>query len=201
MAVDHGDIPGKGLARGTPTGHEEALALFQQHRKVLWRAVWAITHDHHDTEDVLQETFIRLSQWLHNEPELRYDTGRDGQLVACAFKIARNRARDLGRHDNVRQGHFDDCTRAFDEQRCQRDPAQECEKSEDVQQAMRAVNQLPEQQRVAIVLCVISDLGPKETAAQMGKTAGAVRQLVRRGLRTIQKLVLGGETADATELD
>jgi RNA polymerase sigma factor (sigma-70 family) len=66
---------------------------------------------------------------------------------------------------------------------------------------MRAVNQLPEQQRVAIVLCVISDLGPKETAAQMGKTAGAVRQLVRRGLRTIQKLVLGGETADATELD
>ncbi|MDX6632178.1 MAG: polymerase sigma-70 factor, subfamily, partial [Solirubrobacterales bacterium] len=55
----------------------------------LYRYALALTHDHHDAEDVLQMTLARLYRYLPT-----YE-GTEGQFGAWLFTTARNQAFDL----------------------------------------------------------------------------------------------------------
>jgi RNA polymerase sigma-70 factor (ECF subfamily) len=73
-----------------PTAAHPARALFQEHGAAVYRFAAVLLHHHHDAEDVVQETFLKL---LHH---LR-DGGRAENLRGWIFTVAAHAARDRQR--------------------------------------------------------------------------------------------------------
>jgi RNA polymerase sigma-70 factor (ECF subfamily) len=82
VAADQMDTP--------PTAAHPARALFQEHGAAVYRFAAVLLHHHHDAEDVVQETFLKL---LHH---LR-DGGRAENLRGWIFTVAAHAARDRQR--------------------------------------------------------------------------------------------------------
>jgi RNA polymerase sigma-70 factor (ECF subfamily) len=68
-------------------------------------------------------------------------------------------------------------------------PSQNAMRREDIERLEAAFDQLPEDQREVISLAHIVGLSRAEIAERMGRTDGAVRTLLWRGLATLAELV------------
>jgi RNA polymerase sigma-70 factor, ECF subfamily len=60
----------------------------------------------------------------------------------------------------------------------------------DLDETLALIRRLPDDQAEAILLRVVAGLDVAETAQVMGRSAGSVRVLAHRGLRSLQKLVV-----------
>jgi RNA polymerase sigma-70 factor (ECF subfamily) len=70
-------------------------------------------------------------------------------------------------------------------------PSQCVIKAEAAINLAQAIDELPEQQRIAVRMRHLDGLGIDETAAAMNKTPAAVAGLIRRGLQTLRERLTG----------
>lgn len=132
-----------------------------------------------DPEALTQDVFVKLL------PQLPKITGGAEGVRRLAFTIARARAIDALRARSRGGGAlpYDAVT----------DPRSVASAEEDAQSALatarvRAVlDVLPQDQRDVLALRVIADLSVEQVAEVMGRSAGAVKQLQRRGLLAIRR--------------
>jgi RNA polymerase sigma-70 factor (ECF subfamily) len=141
-----------------------------------------------DTEDLAADVFLRAYRALRSyDPERIAGLRLRPWLVTIALNSSRNRARDqsrkplhvpLERAPDQSDGRdaFDGLVDRMDRNRV----------------LAGLLAELPEQQRVAIVLRHVCELSVGETAQVLGCAEGTVKSLVSRGLR---KLRDGGGTA------
>jgi RNA polymerase sigma-70 factor, ECF subfamily len=145
-----------------------------------WPTSFRLAHrlvgNHDDAADVVQESYVRALVALRAG---RVRSGHDGLngwlrtiVMRCSLDLLRTRKR--------RREHPID---AHDEP--QAPPLRES--GMDRRAAERALLQLPDEQRVALVLREIEGLSLKETALAMGCTVGAVEQRVLRAWANLKK--------------
>lgn len=143
-------------------------------REVVWRLLVASVGPA-DAEDCFQETFIAA---LRAYPRLR--PGSNGR--AWVLTIAHNKARDCHRARARRAvpvadpGAVDDRSGA---------PAEALPQAE----LWRAVGELPERQRSAVVLRFFADLPHGEIAKAIGCSEEAARRSLHEGLTKLRKVV------------
>jgi RNA polymerase sigma-70 factor (ECF subfamily) len=144
-----------------------------EHRSRVYRLALRLTGNRHDAEDLTQDVFVRVFRSLSSY--------RPGSFEGWLHRITTNLFLDQVRRRTRQrteplpvgdQGWASDAAL---------DPAlvlTEARLSEDVRAALRS---LPEQFRVAVVLCDVDGLSYQEIAAVLGVKLGTVRSRIHRG--------------------
>jgi RNA polymerase sigma-70 factor (ECF subfamily) len=139
------------------------------------------TRDPHAAEDITEGVFLRALVAL---PRFREQGEGDTStfkvwLYAIARNIISNERRWIRRHPEAPIDLALDL-RATD------DPAASVETRLEAQRAWDAVMELPPERRRAVSLRFVNELSTREIAEIMGKSEGAVRVLIHRGLISVR---------------
>jgi RNA polymerase sigma factor (sigma-70 family) len=155
-------------ARGQASDAGGFAAFFAEHHGGLFRALWLLTRDRHEAEEVAQEAFLRL--WERWD---RVSAGPDpaAYLYRTAMNHWRSRLRRIAvaARRVVHQPWRDDGIEGVD--------------ARDV--VVRALAGLPPRQRAAVVLVDVLDLTSERAGAVLGIRPVTVRVLAARGRATL----------------
>jgi RNA polymerase sigma-70 factor (ECF subfamily) len=151
-------------------------ALYDRHFQQIYRFVYSRVREQTAAEDVTSEVFIKA---LKAMPRYQ-DTGRP--FAAWLYQIAVNAIAD--RYRTLRPSQpledFHDLSvggPAIEEQAAQRD---------EIRRIWAIVEELPAQQKTALVLKFQEDMKIEDIAMAMGKTPGAVKLLIHRGVSRLR---------------
>jgi len=172
--------PGRGeereLVERAKRDPREFGALYDRHFQQIYRFVYSRVREQTAAEDVTSEVFIKA---LKAMPRYQ-DTGRP--FAAWLYQIAVNAIAD--RYRSLRPSQpledFHDLSVSgppIEEQAAQRD---------EIRRIWAIVEELPVQQRMALVLKFQEDMKIEDIAVAMGKTAGAVKLLIHRGVTRLR---------------
>jgi len=158
-------------------GDQHALAeLYDRHARLVFSLALRILQERGDAEDVVQDVFAQV--WSQAG---RYDPGR-GAVAAWMLTLARSRAIDRLRARRSRPESAADSGAADS----LADPAatQDLDllSAEQVQRLRRAVDQLPEPQRVALDLAYYDGLTHAEIAARLSEPLGTIKTRIRQAV-------------------
>ncbi len=135
-------------------------------------------------EDLVQEVFLRVIRSRSRyEPSARFSTW----LYRIAFNVCVNeRERRLGRgplfegEPGVPQGADWEDPRGLD-------PPAELERSDAVEAVRRAIAELPERQRMALLLARYEELSYDEIGAVLGSSEKAIKSMIHRARETLRE--------------
>lgn len=171
-------------ARAGDSGAFEALVLRYQARIVNYAS--AMVHDAGAAEDVAQETFVRAWRGLGR---FRGESAFKTWLYRIATNVARTHLDRRGRHARIGDRSLDDETEPLQGADVP-SPAPDAETSlvrrEEID---RALAELPDELRVALVLRDVEGLDYKEIAGVTGAPIGTVESRIFRARRRLRTLL------------
>jgi RNA polymerase sigma-70 factor (ECF subfamily) len=155
--------------------------LYDRHFQQIYRFVFSRVREQTAAEDVTSEVFMKA---LKSLPRYQH-TGRP--FSAWLYQIAVNAVADHYRADrptrDIEEMHdLASSEVGIEEQAAQRD---------ELRRIWHHVEKLPGQQRTAMVLKFQEDLKIEDIAIAMGKTEGAVKLLLHRGVTRIRSEMAG----------
>ena len=156
-------------ARGRDGDQDALRLLYLRYADNVYGYVCSLVQDKHEAEDVTQQLFANLCKRLE-----RYEP-RAAPFSSWILRVAHNAAIDHVRArrpilcEEVRNGDH-----VYDEPDQQRRDLRE------------ALESLPEDQRLVIVMRFVLGLSPAEVAARIGRSEDAVHGLQHRGRRSLR---------------
>ena len=148
----------------------------------LRRYAYALTRDHTDADDLVQDTLERaLSRWYLRRP--------DGELRAWLFTILRNLYINAWRRRR-RQGpsvELDEATMPA--------TAARQESVLEVHDVLAAIDQLPEEQKSLLLLVGVEDFSYDDAARLLGMPIGTVMSRLARARARLRSIVETGKVA------
>ena len=160
--------------------HQAFAALAARHYDIAYRVAWRMTAGHADTEDIVQDVFLKL--W--DDPlQIREAKALRGWIL----RAVSNRAIDRFR----RKPH--DAIDEVEEPRAA--PDHGSERAGIANDVDRAIAQLPERQRQALALVYFEGMGNIAAADALGISVEAVESLLGRAKRGL-KAILAGKRAE-----
>ncbi|HWJ81950.1 MAG TPA: sigma-70 family RNA polymerase sigma factor [Nocardioides sp.] len=174
-----------GLVELARNGDAEAFGMLYDHYQAsVYRFLYYRTRSVVVAEDLTSETFFRA---LRNVSSFRWQ-GKDfgawlmtiaRNLATDHFKAGRTRleltTEDMGQHDDTTEG-----------------PETAVLQSLTNEILLEALTKLPNEQRDCLVMRFLQGLSIAETAAALGRSDGAIKQLQLRGVRNLAKLMPEG---------
>jgi RNA polymerase sigma-70 factor (ECF subfamily) len=166
-------------------GDAEAFGMLYDHyHGAVYRFLYYRTRSVTVAEDLTSETFFRALRSMTNFRWQGKDFGAwlmtiARNLATDHFKASRTRlemaTEDMGQHDDATEG-----------------PEAEVLASLTNEILLEALAKLPDEQRDCVVMRFLQGLSIAETAAVLGRSEGAVKQLQLRGVRNLAKLLPEG---------
>ncbi len=167
------------------TGDSEAFGMLYDHYQgSVYRFLFYRTRSSTLAEDLTSETFFRA---LRNMQNFRWQ-GKDfgawlmtiaRNLATDHFKAGRTRlelaTEDMGLHDDATEG-----------------PETAVLASLTNELLLKALTDLPNEQKDCLIMRFLQGMSIAETAAVLGRSEGAVKQLQLRGVRNLAKLMPEG---------
>lgn len=150
--------------------------LVRRHADRAYRVALRLTGDHHDAEDIAQESLVAAWQ---NLPRFR----RDSSFSTWLYRIVTRRA--LNRIDRARRHHSADLLTEHPD--AAPGPAQHLERDLRVDAVTNAVQALPPTQRVVIVLYQYESLSYAQIAEVTNSSESSVRSHLYRARRTLAR--------------
>jgi RNA polymerase sigma factor (sigma-70 family) len=152
------------LAALAAAGEESAFeAIFERHHRGLLSLCWHLLGSLEEAEDAVQHTFAAaFRQLVEREPP--------EHLRAWLYATARNRCLDARRMRRELPSQLPPASTAG--------LSEEVERRSDLRELVDDIGRLPEDQRAALVLSEIEDLGHAEVARVLGCPRDKVRALV-----------------------
>lgn len=163
--------------------HQAFAILVARHLNALHGFAQRMLGNSTEADDIVQETFLRVwhkaSQW---QPQAKVST--------WLHSITHNLCIDAHRRN---KGEMVDITEVelIDPQQ----PAHRQQQQDVTLQVQLAMQQLPESQRSAIILCYYQEMSNREAAEVLGITVSALESLMARGRRKL-KTILQTQAAD-----
>jgi RNA polymerase sigma-70 factor (ECF subfamily) len=131
-----------------------------------------------DAEDVVQDTMLKV--WTHRG---KWQHGR-AKFSTWLYRVITNRCIDL--HRLPRTDNVDAVPEPMD---AQPDVVSAMHRNEVTQMLENAMQRLPEQQRVAVILSYHENMSNGEIAEVMDTTVAAVESLLKRGRQQLKDLL------------
>jgi RNA polymerase sigma-70 factor (sigma-E family) len=165
------------MAQETPLERSRLADLYVRHAPEGIRLAFLLTADRALAEDLVQEAFARLVGRLRHL--------RDAHAFGAYLRrTIVNLATSHFRHQRVERAY---CERVAGHREVEANPNAELD-----ERMHEAVLRLPKRQRAAIVLRFYEDLSDVQTAEILRCSAGTVRSLVSRGMKTLRSELEGG---------
>jgi RNA polymerase sigma-70 factor, ECF subfamily len=154
--------------------------------------------DHHEAEDATERTFLSALAGLQGFQERARPDDGDGASTfrIWLFRIARNVVAE--RRRRWRRRPEASLELALDAP-APGDVEGTVVAREAVASAWRAVDRLPGERRRAVILRFVHEMSTPEIAEILGRSEGAVRVLIHRGLRGVARELRGGSAKDSRE--
>ena len=169
------------LARRAAAGDERAFAaIYRRYHQDLYRYCLALLRDREDAEDALQATMVKALRALPGET-------RTIELKPWLFRIAHNEAISLVR----RRRPTDEIDPELPE--LGNGPEQRTVAREQLRELVVDLDQLPEQQRGALIMRELSGLGFEQIGAALGASPAAAKQAVYEARVALQEMSDGRE--------
>jgi RNA polymerase sigma-70 factor (ECF subfamily) len=168
-------------------GNEAALAvLIKRHQQRLFSFIYSKVHDRDITEDVFQDTFIKVIRTLK-----KGNYNEEGKFLPWVMRIAHNLVIDHFRKTN-RMPSFKN-TDEFDIFSVLGDGSLNAEKQiikdqihDDVREL---INELPEEQKEVLVMRMYKDMSFKEISENTGVSINTALGRMRYALINMRKLI------------
>lgn len=161
------------------TGDEVAFrALVERHIDRAYAIALRIVGNAADAEDVVQDTMLKI--WSHRG---RWQHGR-AKFSTWLYRVISNRCIDLRR--KPRTENVETVPEVADGQP---DAASVIERNELNGMLEIAMQRLPEQQRIAVILSYHESMSNGEIAQVMDTTVAAVESLLKRGRQQLRQLL------------
>lgn len=167
------------LVRQLKEGNKTSFdLLYEKYKNMALRTAYLITGNLSDSEDVVQDTFVKV--WLHCR-ELKNESGFRAWmmqiLVRTAYKCGKKKSRELPDEEIMQKAD-------------KRQAASSMERviaREEAERIARAVRTLPMKQRTVVALYYYQECSVSEIAAMLGVLEGTVKSR----LHTARKLLRG----------
>lgn len=156
--------------------------LVQQHRDVAFRVAFLLTGSAADAEDATQDGFMKAYTQIR-----RFKPG--ATFRPWLLKIVGNEARNLTRSGRRRLSYETRAGHQPDSESATTVPETAAVTNETDQRLIRAVNDLPEKERLVIGLRYFLELSESEAAAAAGIPRGTVKSRMSRGLERLRTQV------------
>ncbi len=183
MPPEQAETSDADLLSAVAHGDEAALtAVYDRYRLILFGLLIRILHSREEAEDVLQEVFLQVWRCAADFDEAR------GRAFTWLVTLTRSRAIDRLRLIGSRE-------RAATELRfpvaldANDDAAAQTFRSEQGEIVRRALAELPEDQRRALLLAYFEGLTQSEIAARLGTPLGTVKTRIRAGMTRLRELL------------
>ena len=170
-------------------GDRAAFAeLVEKYKQPLFNFVFRTLRDETETEDVAQNTFLQV--W---KSRARYE--RTAKFSTWLFTIARNlclnEIRRRSRHpadslEETHAEHDDQPSRQYEDKKVFL-PTENVLQVELAQKIEEALDELPENQRTAILLCRQDEVSYEEIAKILGYSLSATKSVIHRGRETLKE--------------
>lgn len=172
------------LLAAAAKGDRKAFAeIVERHHGLVYRVAWRMTAGHADTEDIVQETFLKL--W--NSPaQVRHGVALRAWLIRVATNLA---------IDRMRRKPMTDIEAIPEPEDDEPDALDKVIGAGSVNEVDAAIAGLPDRQRLALVLVHFENLSNIEAARAMEVSVEAVESLLARARRSL-KIALSGRWRD-----
>jgi len=167
-------------------------ALYRKYLAQVYSYAFYELGDHHDAEDATERTFLLALGALPRFEERARPADGDGASTfrVWLFQIARNVVANVRRSRRRRpEASLDTAAAMAGPVDVERGATRRLEAAE----AWAAVGRLPDDRRRALVLRFVEEMSTAEIAGVLGRSEGAVRVLIHRGLRAVAR-DLGGRS-------
>ena len=161
-------------------------ALYDRYSDLVYSVALRVVADTHVAEDVTQDVFLRV--WRRPE---QFDVKR-GRFVTWLLSVTRNRSIDVRRSAGRRlrrealppvDGEEEDVIPSTDERD---DPALATVLADERRAVRKALEVLPQEQKLAIQLAYFGGLTQQEIANQLGQPLGTVKTRIRLGMQKMR---------------
>ena len=167
-----------GFAVGDPEAAETFVAMFQRR---VYGIVLAITRDGRLSEDLAQEAFVRA--WRHAET---FDPRR-GSVATWLIVIARNLAVDATRTQPRSEFVDPEELEWLSPPAHEPDPADATVRASDADWLRRALDEVPDEQRRAVVLAGILGFTAQDVAEREGIPIGTAKSRIRLAMEKLRR--------------
>jgi RNA polymerase sigma-70 factor, ECF subfamily len=172
------------LLNAAKQGAVEAFGeLYERYAKLIYRYLFAHTHDRMEAEDLTEEVFLRVWRSLPDYREQGVPFG------AYLIHVARNLKVDYYRRSKflIQNFRLED----GDFQVFAPDPGETALDRLEQEELFQIMMGLREDYREVLVLRFISGFSPEETSQVMERSVGAVRVLQHRALAALREMLAG----------
>ena len=151
------------------------VKIYKEYFPYVYRYLYGLTYNHQTAEDLTQEAFTKALCVLQFPGE-----SSKSWLLTVAHNlyvdyVKKNKRLDFGQEDRLSQIGTQDFTHQLI-------------LNESTKSAFDLIKQLPENQRQAVLLCLVNELPYQEAAEILGISVSAVTNLIYRARKTLRVL-------------
>lgn len=171
------------LVTASVAGRHDAFDLIvERHRRRVYQVCYRFLGNHEDASDLSQETFVRAWRGIRN---FKGQAALATWLYRIAVNVCLNRV-----HAQKPEAEPLAADRLIDHH--VEDPDATLRRAERALAVRRAIAELPDRQRVTLILRAYHELSHQEIADTLGSSVGAVKANFFHALVNLRK-ILGGE--------
>ncbi|MCK9303951.1 MAG: RNA polymerase sigma factor [Bacteroidales bacterium] len=162
------------------SGNKDAYReLVEKYQRMVFRTAIGFLHSREDAEDITQDIFIKVYE------SLKSFKGKS-EFSTWLYRITINTSINFANR-NKKNWLLQSIENLFDKSNNEKNPLELLETSERDHMVREAIDSLPDAQRTAFVLSKYEELPQKKIALIIGKSEGAVEQLLNRAKMNLQK--------------
>lgn len=174
--------------RGSKRSRQEIDSLFSglysNHLKDVYSYAFYRVGDHHDAEDLTEQTFLQA--YKHFERALEESDGRPLRpwLIRIAQNLASNYHRDRSRHP---QSSLQDAG----ELQARHQTAQVAAEREELETVIRQIDSMEGERREVLIMRFALGMDNKEIARALDRSPGATKVLIHRAIKQLEQQLEG----------
>jgi RNA polymerase sigma-70 factor (ECF subfamily) len=177
------------LIQDLRNGNEQAFkTLVETYQDLVYNTAIGIVQNAEDAEDVAQEVFIRIFRSINSfKGESKLSTWIYRITTSCALDLIRSRKSK--KRFAFLQRLFGENNEPVYEVPDFNHPGVALDQKENAAKLFRAIDQLPENQKVAFTLHKLEDLSYQEISEVMQTSVSAVESLMHRAKQNLKKIL------------